>query len=64
MKKIFLAVFVAALVVSFVGGGTQAEAKNFPSKPITIICPWSAGGGTDRTVGSWQNNSLQNLVNR
>jgi tripartite-type tricarboxylate transporter receptor subunit TctC len=25
-------------------------AKGFPKKPITIICPWSAGGGTDRTA--------------
>ena len=22
----------------------------YPEKPITIICPWSAGGGTDRTA--------------
>jgi tripartite-type tricarboxylate transporter receptor subunit TctC len=22
-------------------------AQTFPSKPITLICPWSAGGGTD-----------------
>lgn len=25
-------------------------AKKFPRKPIIIICPWSAGGGTDRTA--------------
>jgi tripartite-type tricarboxylate transporter receptor subunit TctC len=24
--------------------------KAFPKKPIIIICPWSAGGGTDRTA--------------
>jgi tripartite-type tricarboxylate transporter receptor subunit TctC len=22
--------------------------ENFPNRPITFICPWSAGGGTDR----------------
>ncbi len=22
--------------------------QSFPSRPITLICPWSAGGGTDR----------------
>lgn len=30
--------------------GQALAAKKFPSKPITIICPWSAGGGTDRTA--------------
>jgi tripartite-type tricarboxylate transporter receptor subunit TctC len=24
-----------------------AQAQAFPSKPITLICPWPAGGGTD-----------------
>lgn len=24
--------------------------KSFPSRPITLICPWSAGGGTDRVA--------------
>jgi tripartite-type tricarboxylate transporter receptor subunit TctC len=24
-----------------------AHAQSFPSKPITLICPWPAGGGTD-----------------
>ncbi|MCK7577148.1 MAG: tripartite tricarboxylate transporter substrate binding protein [Chromatiales bacterium] len=24
--------------------------KKYPSKPITIVCPWSSGGGTDRTA--------------
>ena len=27
-----------------------AKKKSFPSEPITIICPWSPGGGTDRTA--------------
>jgi tripartite-type tricarboxylate transporter receptor subunit TctC len=31
-------------------GAHHAEAKEFPSKPLTIVCPWSAGGGTDRTA--------------
>lgn len=24
-----------------------AHAQNFPARPITLICPWPAGGGTD-----------------
>src|SRR5512147_2931122 len=26
---------------------TWAGAQVFPAKPITLICPWPAGGGTD-----------------
>ena len=26
----------------------DAAADNYPSKTITVICPWAAGGGTDR----------------
>ena len=50
MKKFFLFTLVACLSVGFVLSGSQSEAKSFPSKPLTIICPWSAGGGTDRTA--------------
>jgi tripartite-type tricarboxylate transporter receptor subunit TctC len=25
-----------------------AEEKAFPHRPITLVCPWAAGGGTDR----------------
>src|SRR4030042_3079075 len=27
---------------------THGMAQKFPSKDITLICPWAAGGGTDR----------------
>ena len=27
--------------------GCDGEVSEFPSKPITIVVPWSAGGGTD-----------------
>lgn len=37
------ALCLLALVAS--GCGRSAE---FPAQPITLICPWSAGGGTDR----------------
>lgn len=41
MKKVLLVI----LLVAFTIGGLAA---NYPSKPVTIICPWGAGGGTDR----------------
>lgn len=48
MKRLLIALIVASVVggVVFAGG----EQEEFPTKPIQIICPWSAGGGTDRTA--------------
>ena len=40
MFRIALVAFAAAFV-------TPAFAQSYPSKPITLICPWAAGGGTD-----------------
>ena len=28
--------------------GVPARAQNFPTKPVTLIVPWPAGGATDR----------------
>jgi tripartite-type tricarboxylate transporter receptor subunit TctC len=42
MKQVYRLALLALL--AFAGG---AFAQTFPSKPITIICPWPAGGGTD-----------------
>ena len=33
----------AALVLC----GAHARAQDFPNRPITLICPWPAGGSTD-----------------
>lgn len=47
-----------------------AQAQNYPTRPITIIVPWGAGGGTDATariVGSLLEKELGqpvNVVNR
>ena len=52
MKKtvgmIGLITLALALVVTGCGGGEKkAEAPKFPTKPISIIVPYGAGGGTD-----------------
>jgi tripartite-type tricarboxylate transporter receptor subunit TctC len=44
-KKLFC-LFVAIAVV-FSLGLTSASAADYPQRPITLICPWGAGGGTD-----------------
>ena len=44
------------LVAGAVGGGalalglSPARAQAWPARPVTLICPWGAGGGTDATV--------------
>ena len=42
MRKVLLAV-LATLVLS----GNNARAQNFPSRPVTIVVPFSAGGPSD-----------------
>jgi tripartite-type tricarboxylate transporter receptor subunit TctC len=42
MRKLVLAVYAALLI-----SGSAARADNFPSHPITIIVPFSAGGPSD-----------------
>jgi tripartite-type tricarboxylate transporter receptor subunit TctC len=38
----------AAAVLAALGPGTaQAQPAAFPSRPVTMIVPWTAGGGTD-----------------
>jgi tripartite-type tricarboxylate transporter receptor subunit TctC len=37
-----------ALAAATIGAPLPAAAQDFPSKPVTIICPWPAGGTTDQ----------------
>ncbi|MBO8167457.1 MAG: tripartite tricarboxylate transporter substrate binding protein [Kosmotoga sp.] len=41
MKKVLFVFLVLALSIGIF-------AAKYPTKPVTIICPWGAGGGTDR----------------
>ena len=36
--------------VALLAGSLPAAAQNYPSRPITLIVPWGAGGGTDATA--------------
>ncbi|MBQ2833231.1 MAG: hypothetical protein IJE71_01380 [Clostridia bacterium] len=44
MKK-FLSLMVALVLVMSLA--TVASAAEYPTKGISVICPWGAGGGTD-----------------
>jgi tripartite-type tricarboxylate transporter receptor subunit TctC len=48
-------IIIAILIVAVVVGGlyyysTVTAPPKFPTKPITFIVSWAAGGGTDRTA--------------
>jgi tripartite-type tricarboxylate transporter receptor subunit TctC len=47
--KVSIALGAALFTVSALAGSAQAQGK-FPSKPLTVIVPWSPGGGSDRSM--------------
>ena len=47
MKKLLALVVALVLVMSM---ATIASAAEYPSKGISVICPWAAGGGTDAVL--------------
>jgi tripartite-type tricarboxylate transporter receptor subunit TctC len=47
-RRSLLAGAVAAL--AFAASVQPAAAQNYPSRPVTLIVPWGAGGGTDATA--------------
>jgi tripartite-type tricarboxylate transporter receptor subunit TctC len=40
----------AAGAAAVAGAAAPLRAQNFPTRPITLICPWPAGGSTDVTM--------------
>ena len=48
MRRIFSRSLVA--LCWGLGCATVALAQNYPSRPITMVVPWGAGGGTDATA--------------
>jgi len=49
MKKTLVLLMMLSLVLGsvFAQGGSEASAENYPSGPVSVIVPYSAGGGTD-----------------
>ena len=47
MKRRTLLISAAVAVACTIG---VANAQNYPNRPITLIVPWGAGGGTDQTA--------------
>lgn len=44
-----LSCWVLGLLLIVSGGGCQRVAS-YPNRTVVVICPWAAGGGTDRTA--------------
>ena len=62
IKHILATVAIAAATVC---GSAHAQATNYPTKPVTIIVPFSPGGATDimsRTLAERLKNSLGHPV--
>jgi putative tricarboxylic transport membrane protein len=63
--------FISLIItIAIILSGTSADAQKFPSKDITLIVPWSAGGGTDTLARSLVKNAKKyfgvnvNVVNK
>ena len=50
MKTIYAALTAAAAMLCVVPGMVNAAHAEWPERAVTIIVPWSAGGGTDATA--------------
>ncbi|MFQ3236491.1 MAG: tripartite-type tricarboxylate transporter receptor subunit TctC [Paraglaciecola sp.] len=48
IKKTVIA--FAAITIVAASLASQAQSASFPEKNVTVICPWSAGGGTDTII--------------
>ena len=42
-----LVLAVTTLAIAFLGAAALASAQDYPSRPITLIVPYAAGGGND-----------------
>ena len=68
-KRSFLFSIICLLLISItLGGCTEMQSKttlttknNYPTKPITVIVPFSAGGGLDLVARALEKNALKYL---
>lgn len=48
-RRKVLAAAGSAGLLSIVPSVIHAQ-SNWPNRPVTVVCPWGAGGGTDATA--------------
>ncbi|MDC7235400.1 MAG: tripartite tricarboxylate transporter substrate binding protein [Spirochaetales bacterium] len=62
MKKIAAILIVLALFGGMISAeGQQDKGSSFPNKDITLIVPWSAGGGTDTIARALVKNAPEHI---
>ena len=49
-RREVLSASVAAGAASIVGFDAASAQAAWPTRPVTVVCPWGAGGGTDATA--------------
>jgi tripartite-type tricarboxylate transporter receptor subunit TctC len=61
MRRRVLTVAVMAAVAAALGFAGAAQAQTFPSKPVTLIVPWPAGGSTDLAMRAFAEAAQKHL---
>ncbi len=59
MRPALTTALLAASALALAAG--QAYSQTFPAKPITLICPWPAGGSTDTHLRKFAEIAAKNL---
>jgi tripartite-type tricarboxylate transporter receptor subunit TctC len=49
-RRQLLAAGAATGTAASLGLGLASAQGAYPNRPVTIVCPWGAGGGTDATA--------------
>ncbi|MEW6660878.1 MAG: tripartite tricarboxylate transporter substrate-binding protein [Bacillota bacterium] len=57
MNKKWVVVFLLVGIMALILVGCGGKTEKFPEKPVTIIVPWAAGGGTDAVARGLAKNS-------
>lgn len=60
-NKLIAAAAVIAMAALAVAGCSGNKAADYPKKGISVICPWSAGGGTDACLRAFSEAMGKNL---
>jgi tripartite-type tricarboxylate transporter receptor subunit TctC len=61
MTRLKLAVFLCAVVALGTLSLTPAHAQSFPTKPVTLIVPWPAGGSSDLALRAFADAAQKHL---
>ena len=60
-KRSLKGIFFVVTVLSFVMGILPGKAASFPTKAVTLIVPWVAGGSTDTCMRVLVENTAKHL---